>query len=366
MHTAVRPWVMSGAALVGASVIAVTPIAPPPQALVPQVHIPEVHFREVHMPAVQLSASIADIFTFPALRQYILNRIDDIATLSVGLAGSAVGLVQSIAMIPSTVRTVTQQVLTGDLLGALTTIQVALVDSIVAVGEPTLDAIIERRQRVLAVAEALQAAVPEAFFSVVGGFGRAIDEVVRAFIVAGQGLVDAVLSLNLGNIAGALVTGTTLVLGSFVDAGQHVVDGIVTAQQTIATALATQPDPAVATAFNATVAGGEVTDVPDVSRKTAMVAVSPSEETAETPDTDPTGISTQTTSEAKTAADQDTPKTHERADESAAKGDESAPADKPAPPAKSATHGTEKKADASPKHENDTSPRHESKNDDTK
>jgi len=150
--------------LVGASVIAVRPIAPPPQALVPQVQVPE-----VHMPAVQLSASIADIFTFPALRQFVLNRIDDIATLGVGFAGSAAGLGQSIAQLPSTLVTITQQVLTGDLLGALTTIETYLVGSIVAIGEPTLAAIIERRQRYLAVREALQVAVPAAIIDVVGG-----------------------------------------------------------------------------------------------------------------------------------------------------------------------------------------------------
>lgn len=170
MHTAARPWVTTGAALVGASVIAVTPVAPPPPALVPQVHIPE-----VQMPAVQLSASIADIFTFPAFRQYILNQIDDVVTLGIGFARAGAALGQSIALIPETLRTVTQQVLSGDLLGALTTIEAALVGSIVAVGDPILDAIIERRQRVLAVQQALQLAVPEAFFDVVGGIGRGLD-----------------------------------------------------------------------------------------------------------------------------------------------------------------------------------------------
>jgi hypothetical protein len=50
-------------------------------------------------------------------------------------------------MIPSTLLTGTQQVLSGDLLAALTTIETALVRSVVAVGEPTQAAIIERLQR---------------------------------------------------------------------------------------------------------------------------------------------------------------------------------------------------------------------------
>lgn len=87
-------------------------------------------------------------------------------------------------MIPSTLATVTQEVRSGDLLGALTTIETAVVGSVVAVGEPTLAAIIERRQRFLAVRSAWQVAVPQAFFSVVGGVGQGADEVLRAFITA--------------------------------------------------------------------------------------------------------------------------------------------------------------------------------------
>jgi hypothetical protein len=57
------------------------------------------------MPAVQLSASIADIFTFPAFRQFILNQIDDAVTLGVGLAGSAAGLGQALAAQPAAAAT---------------------------------------------------------------------------------------------------------------------------------------------------------------------------------------------------------------------------------------------------------------------
>jgi hypothetical protein len=72
--------------------IAVTHVAPPPSTLIPQVHVPA-----VHMPQVELTASIAEIFTFPAFRQYVLNRVDDLLTLGVGLARSVGGLGQSIA-----------------------------------------------------------------------------------------------------------------------------------------------------------------------------------------------------------------------------------------------------------------------------
>jgi hypothetical protein len=303
------------------------------------------------MPELQLSASIAEIFTFPALQQFVLNRLDDIATLSVGLAGSVAGLGQSIALLPSTLVTVTQQVLSGDLLGALTTIEAALVGSIVAIGQPTLDAIIERRQRYLAVRQALQVAVPQAIISVVGGAGDAIDGVLRAFIVAGQDLVDAVLSLNPGNIASALVNGTTLVLGSLADGTQAVVDGIVTAQQTLATALAAQPAASSATTFSAKISGAQVTDVPDLSRKTAMVALDAPADTADAPD--PAAASLATTSEEEKAVptEKQTPKADADEGVSAAKDDASAATDKPDHPGtKAPKRDTEKSADTH-KHE---------------
>jgi hypothetical protein len=340
MHAAVRPWFATGVALASASVIAVAPVAPPPPAVTPHVYVPQ-----VRIPDVQLSASIVDILTFPALRQSILNRIDDIVTLGVGLAGSAAGLGRAIGAVPETLRTVAQQVLSGDLLGALTTIETALVASIVAVGGPTLAAIIERRESALAVREALQTAAPQAFFEFVGGFGRAADEVLRAFIVAGQGLVDAVLSFSPGAIVGALVDGTTLVLGSFVDGGQHVVDGIVSAQQTLATALAAEPTTSV-TAVSANVSSADVTDVPDLSRKSAMVAVSTPTDATDAPETDGAATSSATTTEEKPAKSE-APKTDEDKDAASppagGKPDETSP--------ESPKNDTEKKDAESPKKE---------------
>ena len=343
MHAAVRPWVTAGVAIVGASVIAVTPVAPAPQALMPQVAIPE-----VHLPAVQLSASIIDIFTFPAFRQYVLNQIDDLVTLGVGLGGSAAGLGQSIAAIPSTLVTATQQVLSGDLLGALTTFETYLVGSLVAIGEPTLAAIIERRQRVLAVSEALQEAVPAALIGLGTGIFAAVDGVLRSSIIAGQGVVDALLPLNLGNLVNALVGGTQLVLGSLADGGQNIVDAIVFAQRTIATALAAQPA-ATATAFSAKVSSAEVSDVPDLSRTTAMVAVSPS---VDAPDAAKDSSDTTAPGPTEPKPTEKTPKPKDDTDQPVAKSSTATTADTSDDPGtKSPKNETGKKSDDTPKHE---------------
>jgi hypothetical protein len=236
MHTtAIRPWVSSGIALAGAAVIAVAPIAPPQAPLHP------VHAHTVHLPALDLRASIVDIFTFPVLRQWAANLVLDYGTYGVAIAQAGANVGKVIGAIPETVVLFGQQILTGDLQGALTTIEGALIGSIAAVGAPLLDAFITVRQRILARQSELQAAVPAALIGVGTGFLLAIDGVLRSGIAGGQEIVDAVLSLDLGNIVGAIGNASRNFLGSFVEGGQDIVNGIVFAQQTIATALAAQP-----------------------------------------------------------------------------------------------------------------------------
>jgi hypothetical protein len=120
------------------------------------------------------------------------------------------------------------------------------------------------------VQSALQVAEPTAVIGLGTAFLSAADGVLTASIVAGQGVVDALLTLDLRNIATALVDGTRLVLGSFVEGGHDIVDGIVPAQKTIADAL------------SGTVASAKVTNVPKLSRKAAMVTLSPRNDAADT------------------------------------------------------------------------------------
>jgi hypothetical protein len=95
----------------------------------------------------------------------------------------------------------------------------------------------------LAVQSALLLAQPVAAVELGAGLFAALDAVTRAVITAGQNFVDAVLSLNLGNIVTATVDGVRDVVASFATAGQDAVDSIVAAQTTLATALAVRPAP---------------------------------------------------------------------------------------------------------------------------
>ena len=97
---------------------------------------------------------------FPALQQLILNRINDIVTLGVGLAESGVEIGQALGTILPTLGTAIGQVLDGEFVPAFNTVTDALRDAAVGIATPTLTAIIDRRTRALEVSAALQTAVP--------------------------------------------------------------------------------------------------------------------------------------------------------------------------------------------------------------
>jgi hypothetical protein len=240
MHTTnVRPWITTGIAVVGASVIAVTPLSPPPAP----VHVSHAYLPSVQAPAVDLRASIVDIFTLPVVRQWAANLVLDYGTYAVALGQASANLAQAIGLAPEALRLLIQQLLSLDLQGVLTTIEVALIGTVAAVGVPLLDAFITVRQRILARQSELQAAVPAAIIGIGAGFLDAIDTVLRSGITGGQQVVDALLTLDLGNIVNTFLSASRNFLGSFVEGGQAIVDGIVFAQQAIAAALAATPPP---------------------------------------------------------------------------------------------------------------------------
>ncbi len=234
MIAASRSLTAAGSALLGAGLIASSTIAP--------MHVAAPRLSDV---AVQLQASVLDIFTFPALQQSIANEVEFVAIRAVGLAESGAGLAESFAALPETLITAAQQTLSGDVLGALTTLEDAAVGAAEAVLIPYVGAQIEVGQIQLAIQSALLLAQPVAAIELGAGLFNAFDGVARALITAGQNFVDAVLSFNIGDIITSLVDGVTGVVTSIGVAGQDAVDGIVAAQTTLADALATRPAPPV-------------------------------------------------------------------------------------------------------------------------
>ena len=128
----------------------------------------------------------------------------------------------------------------------------------------TLGAIIERRERYLAVQAALQTAVPTAIVEFGAGVVAAIDVVARAAIEGGTIVADTVLDGDFGNLPGAFVEGTAVFLASFGDAGQALIDGTAAAQETLADALAATP-PSDTLESRSVAFSSAVTAVPNLS-----------------------------------------------------------------------------------------------------
>ena len=227
-----RPFTAAGTALIGASIIATSAISPV------QVTIPRISDA-----AIELQASVLDIFNFPAAMQAIANEVEYAALWAAGLAEAGVGVAQSLATLPTTLITATQQIFSRDPLGALTTVEDAAAAAGEAILVPLVLSQVDIGQIQLAVDSALLLARPEALVQLGAGVFGAWDTVTRAVITAGQNFVNAVLTLNPANIIAAVVGGVQGVAASFVAGGQVAVDGIVAAQTTVATARAARPAP---------------------------------------------------------------------------------------------------------------------------
>jgi hypothetical protein len=268
MEISLRPWLTTGVSLVGACAIAMAPVTPitgSPLMAPAAVVTPTVHTTAFEIPY---------ILTLPVLRQSIANDIYLWAVLLNGWGQAATGALQTLATIPQTVVTITQQLLQLDFVGAFDTLSSAITDAVVAVGQPLLDSLITRRQTTLAIQTALQAAVPEAFFAVVNSALAAGNTVITSAIVGTQNLVSAIATLDLSNIVNAAVDGTKGFVTALGQGAGDIVTGIETAQMTLVAALATRAPSSAAPAAKS------VNAVPDLGAKTVTLSVNAPTDTA--------------------------------------------------------------------------------------
>ena len=233
MIAAQRPLAAVSVAVLGAGVLAAGSATAPAALDLPR----------LAAPPISLQASVLDIFTFPAWQQAIANEVEFLAIRAGGLAAASAGFAESVAQLPPTVLTAIQQVLGGDALAALTTVEQWVLTAAEDTLVPPVVANIDVGQIQLAIQSALLLAEPQAAVQLGSALFSASDTVARAVITAGQNLIDAVVSLNPAAIVQAVIGGATDVLASVGVAGQAVVDGIVDAQNTLATALAARPAP---------------------------------------------------------------------------------------------------------------------------
>ncbi len=241
METSIRPWYTTGIALVGASAIALAPIAPPAPAL--DVRAATAAISSVSTEFKLAALELPYILTLPIVRQQIVNWAQNWAVYLAGLGKAGVGLVDSLLAIPGVTVEIVQEVLALNFVGAFDTFTSAARNAVIAVGQPLLDSLIWRNQKLYAVQTALQAAVPKAFIDVINGFLVAGNVVTTSLIEGTQDFIGAVLTLNLSNIINAALDGTKNFVTALGAGAGAIVDGIESAQFGIATALATPPPP---------------------------------------------------------------------------------------------------------------------------
>ncbi len=289
------------AILVAASAVAFTPVVASPPALTA---VAPTVAHSVVMPEFQLTASVAEILELPILKQYIKNQITDLAVFGVGWAKAGEGLSKSIRALPEAIVTVTKQLLAGDLLGALTTIEKGIVATVTLVGGPLLASRIERNQRTLAVEEAMQAALPAALIGLGTGIFAGFDDVARSVIIAGQNLVDSLLPINIGNVINALVDGVKLIAQGIGEGAGKITDGIVFFQQTIAEALKAQPSgvPGATTALTSASALSVTSSLPKTADTTVVTLKTATSPVVEDEGGEATGTATTGTVSTGTAA----------------------------------------------------------------
>ena len=138
MHTALRPYMTTGVALVGASVIAVTPISPPPD----EIHMPA---PRVSSASVELTAAFDPITAYtqlftntfnnlvglggevladpaPILRQVLTNSIGNAKIIGGSLQSAGAGVMTTIQGLPAELETARDQLSAGDFAGAVNTV----------------------------------------------------------------------------------------------------------------------------------------------------------------------------------------------------------------------------------------------------
>jgi hypothetical protein len=230
MHTAVRSPLVAAATLVGAGVIAISPIAPAPPHVSAQVRLsmaaqpivlenPVDAFAPVFQSALQgTGALINQVINNPTpiLQSVLVNANAYAFALALGGVNAGVALSDAAWATPAAIVVATQQVIKGDVQGALATLH----DGIVVPLGNAVDAIDSPVQRILqhqmSVAQQLVKVVPEAVSGVVTATISSIQQVAAAARDAGTGVATSAGTLSPIAVANAITDGAVNVAQVFV------------------------------------------------------------------------------------------------------------------------------------------------------
>ncbi|OBK05385.1 MULTISPECIES: hypothetical protein [Mycolicibacterium] len=299
MQDVAHPYLAAGVALIGAGAIAMSPVAPPmPDITVPAISSAEVSLSAAVDPIEAYTALFTNTFTnlqtlidaelanpAPVLQQVIANQISSVQGLVAGLQGAGAGMAEILDPnnpygIPATLQLAFENLLAGDINGAVANTWGALLSPVLYAGLPLLTpitaAIRQPIQNLLNVVDTQTAII----FPVLGLINVGYGTVTAAGNV-GQAIVDSIREGDPLGVASALVSSPAVIAnailngdetgGGILGPGLGLLSTLRQARELIAAAI-TPPPPAeeeAPAAANATLASASKVVTLDVTPKAA-------------------------------------------------------------------------------------------------
>ncbi|PEG59830.1 hypothetical protein, partial [Mycolicibacterium boenickei] len=300
MQDVAHPYLAAGVALLGAGAIAMSPVAPPmPDIAVPAISSAEVNLSAAVDPIAAYTALFTNTFTnlqtlvsteladpAPVLRQVIANQISTVQSLAAGLQGAGAGLAEILDPgnpygIPATLQLAFENLLAGDINGAVSNTWGALLSPVLYAGLPLLEpitaAIRQPIQNLLNVVDTQTAVI----FPVLGLLNVGYGTVTAAGNV-GQDIVDSIRAGDPIGVVNAMLSGPAVITnallngdatgGGVIGPGLGLLSTLRQAREMIAAAITPPAAEEARAAADATVASASKVVTLDVSPKAAVTA----------------------------------------------------------------------------------------------
>ncbi len=220
MQISLRSQLIAGVAVVGASAIAITPITQP--NVIPTVHIPAIQnvgfdnpFIVFGLPLQYTVEDIASLISgpvadpLPILRTFAVNQIGNITNLLVAAGALGVGVGASLWNVPGGVVTATAELLQGDVQGAITALQTALIEPIaIELTNVTIPNITNVVTQTIQHLTALVNVAPSAVLGIINATVNAVSATIQATIATGQQFANNLQTLNLEGMWNSIIDGT--------------------------------------------------------------------------------------------------------------------------------------------------------------
>ncbi|WP_328356866.1 hypothetical protein OG976_01375 [Mycobacterium sp. NBC_00419] len=205
--------------MVGASAIAITPITQP--NVLPTVHAPAIQNVVFDNPFIvfgpTLEFAVEDISSLisgvvadplPIARTVAVNQIGNVTNLLVAAGALGIGVGASLWNIPMAVITATTALLSGNVQGAITALQTALIEPIsielTNVTIPKITAVVTNTINHLT---ALVNVLPTAVLGIINATVNSVTATIAATVATGQQIVNQLTALNPEGVWNAVIDG---------------------------------------------------------------------------------------------------------------------------------------------------------------